>query len=130
MTTRTTAWAGIDIGKTHHWICAVDADGRALASVKVANVEADIVAALARMTDLADQVVWAVDIVGAPSALILALLAQAGSPVFYASGRVVNTMSAAYTGEGKTDAKDAYVIAETLRLRRDRGYQVVCVNAS
>ena len=47
MTTRTTAWAGIDIGKTHHWICAVDADGRALASVKVANVEADIVAALA-----------------------------------------------------------------------------------
>src|SRR5215217_4469775 len=30
VTTRTTAWAGIDIGKTHHWICAVDADGRAL----------------------------------------------------------------------------------------------------
>ena len=39
MTTRTTAWAGIDIGKTHHWICAVDA-GRALVSVKVANIEA------------------------------------------------------------------------------------------
>ena len=119
VTTRTTAWAGIDIGKTHHWICAVDADGRALVSVKVANVEADIVAALATVTDLADQVVWAVDILGAPSALILALLGQAESRVFYASGRVVNTMSAAYTGEGKTDAKDAYVIAETLRLRRD-----------
>ena len=28
-------------------------------------------------------------------------------------------MSAAYTGEGKTDTKDTYVIAETLRLRRD-----------
>ena len=28
-------------------------------------------------------------------------------------GRVVAAMSAAYTGEGKTDAKDAYVIAET-----------------
>jgi hypothetical protein len=27
---------------------------------------------------------------------------SSGSPVFYASGRVVNTMSAAYTGEGKT----------------------------
>ena len=72
VTTRTTAWAGIDIGKTHHWICAVDGDGRALVSVKVANVEADLVAALATVTDLADQVVWAVDIVGAPSALILA----------------------------------------------------------
>ena len=28
-------------------------------------------------------------------------------------------MSAACTGEGKTDAKDVYVIAETRRLRRD-----------
>jgi Transposase len=65
--------------QTHHWICAVDADGRTLVSVKVPNVEADLVAALAKVTDLADQVVWAVDIVGAPSALVLALLARAGA---------------------------------------------------
>jgi hypothetical protein len=32
--------------------------------------------------------------------------------VVYTSGQVVNTMRAAYTGEDKTDAKDAYVIAE------------------
>jgi transposase len=114
-----TAWAGIDIGKTHHWICAVNAEGRPLLSVKVANVEADLVSALAKVTALAIEVVWAVDIVGAPSALILALLARADSGVRYASGRVVNTMSTAFTGEGKTDAKDAYVIAETVRLRRD-----------
>lgn len=37
----------------------------------------------------------------------------------YASGRIVAAMSAAYAGEGKTDAKDAYVIAETAHLRRD-----------
>src|SRR5215213_4235281 len=119
MATRTTAWAGIDIGKTHHWICAVDADGRPLLSVKVANVEADLVAVLAKVNALADQVRWAVDILGAPSALILAVLSRAGSAVFYASGRVVNTMSTAFTGEGKTDAKHAYVIAQTVRLRRD-----------
>jgi hypothetical protein len=112
-------WAGIDIGKTSHWICAVDAEGRPLLSLKVANVEADLQAALAKVTDLAEEVVWAVDIVGAPSALILALLARAPAPVSYASGRVVNAMSGAFTGEGKTDAKDAYVIAETVRLRRD-----------
>ena len=34
-------------------------------------------------------------------------------------GQVVAAMSAAYTGEGETDAKDAHVIAETVRLRRD-----------
>jgi len=39
--------------------------------------------------------------------------------VRYASGRVVSVMSSAFTGEGKTDAKDAHVIAETARLRRD-----------
>lgn len=50
---------------------------------------------------------------------MLTLLAQAGQTVRYASGRVVAAMSAAYVGEGKTDAKDAYVIAETARLRRD-----------
>ena len=66
-----------------------------------------------------DTVVWAVDIIGAPSALLLALLARADQSVRYASGRVVAAMSAAYAGEGKTDAKDAYVIAETARLRRD-----------
>ncbi len=46
-------------------------------------------------------------------------MARAGQSVRYASGRVVAAMSAAYVGEGKTDAKDAYVIAETARLRGD-----------
>jgi hypothetical protein len=63
--------------QTHHWICAVDADGRALMSVKVANIEADLVAALATVSDLADQVVvWAVDIVGAD----LGLVGSSGRP--------------------------------------------------
>lgn len=116
---RDTAWVGIDIGKTHHWACVVDAKGKALLSVKVANDEAEIEALLAKTGSLAMELIWAVDIIGAPSALLLALLARAGQSVRYASGRVVAAMSAAYAGEGKTDAKDAYVIAETARLRRD-----------
>lgn len=116
---RDNAWVGIDVGKTHHWVCAVDADGKTLLSVKVANDEAGIVSLIAAVTALTQQLTWAVDIIGAPSALLLALLAQAGQPVRYASGRVVAAMSAAYVGEGKTDAKDARVIAETARLRRD-----------
>ncbi len=116
---REMAWVGIDIGKTHHWMCALDADGTVLLSVKVANDEAELLALIATIGEFADELVWAVDIVGAPSALVLALLAQAGHSVRYASGRVVAAMSNAYTGEGKTDAKDAYVIAETTRIRRD-----------
>jgi hypothetical protein len=116
---RLMAWVGVDIGKTHHWICALNGDGRTLLSVKAANDETELVALISAVSALAAQRVWAVDIIGAPSALFLALLAQAGEPVRYASGRVVAAMSNAYTGEGKTDAKDAYVIAETARIRRD-----------
>jgi transposase len=112
------AWAGIDVGKRHHWVCVADRDGRQLLSVKVANDEAEIAAAIGSVTRLAGKVTWAVDIVGAPSALLLALLSQAGQPVRYASGRLVAAMSGAYPGEGKTDPKDAFVIAETARLRR------------
>jgi len=119
MATSGRAWAGIDIGKTHHWVCVLDADGAVLLSRKLANDETEIVSLITTVTELAEQLVWAVDIVGAPSALILALLARAGQSVRYASGRVVAAMSAAYAGEGKTDAKDAFVIAETARIRRD-----------
>ncbi len=116
---RDMAWVGIDVGKTHHWVCVVDADGRVLLSAKIANDEAEIVALLAEVACLAARLIWAVDIIGAPSAMLLALLVRAGQSVRYASGRVVSAMSTAYAGEGKTDAKDAYVIAETARLRRD-----------
>jgi transposase len=119
MTKADKAWAGIDIGKTHHWVCVLDADGAVLLSEKLANDESKIVTLITTVTGLAEQLVWAVDIVGSPSALILALLARAKQSVRYASGRVVAAMSAAYVGEGKTDAKDAYVIAETARIRRD-----------
>jgi transposase len=119
MTVLETAWAGVDVGKTHHWVCVLDAEGNRLLSTKVANDQSDITAVISTVADLADQIVWAIDIVGAPSAMLLALLIKAGQSVRYASGRVVAAMSAAYTGEGKTDTKDAYVIAETARIRRD-----------
>lgn len=114
-----TVWAGIDVGKTHHWVCVLDSDGNKRASMKVANDQSDITEMIAKVAALANRVVWAIDIIGAPSAMLLALLIRAGQSVRYASGRVVAAMSAAYTGEGKTDAKDAYVIAETARIRRD-----------
>jgi transposase len=112
-------WVGIDIGKTHHWVCVVDPEGGQVLSVKIGNDEAEIIALVARVQGLARHVSWAVDIIGAPSALLLTLLAQAGQSVRYASGRMIAAMSAAFAGEGKTDAKDAYVIAQTARMRRD-----------
>lgn len=92
---------GIDVGKAHHWACVVDAEGAVLRSVKIANDESEILGFVAMAGTLARQLVWAVDIIGAPSALLLALLAYSGQPAHYASGRVVAAMSAAYAGEGR-----------------------------
>jgi len=117
--TEAVAWVGVDVGKAHHWVCALGTDGRQLLSAKVANDETEILEVIATIGALADQAVWAVDIIGAPSAMMLALLAQAGLSVRYVPGRVVAAMASAYSGEGKTDAKDAHVIADTARLRRD-----------
>ncbi|MFE0739479.1 IS110 family transposase, partial [Streptomyces sp. NPDC058855] len=83
------------------------------------NDESAVLAALREILDLADEVHWAVDISGTSSALLLALLAAHGQQAVYVPGRTVNRMSGAYRGEGKTDARDAYVIAETARHRND-----------
>ncbi|MER6086409.1 IS110 family transposase [Streptomyces sp. NPDC001833] len=113
------AWVGIDAGKGHHWATVVDGTGATLWSKKIDNDESAILAALGGILDLADEVHWAVDICGTASALLLALLAAHGQQAVYVPGRTVNRMSGAYRGEAKTDARDAYVIAETARHRRD-----------
>ena len=112
-------WAGIDAGKTHHWITVVDAHGSTIWSQKVDNDEDAILDALGHILTLAATVHWAVDIHGTASALLLALLAAHGQQAVYVPGRTVNRMAGAYRGEAKTDARDAYVIAETSRHRRD-----------
>lgn len=114
-----TAWAGIDVGKGHHWLCLIDDAGTTLWSTKVVNDETVILDAIAGVLARAEDVVWGVDVTGTMSGLLLALLAAHAQRVRYVPGRTVNQMAGAYRGEAKTDAKDAYVIAETLRHRGD-----------
>ncbi|MGW1365517.1 IS110 family transposase, partial [Streptomyces chartreusis] len=127
MSKRIQIWAGIDAGKGHHWAAVVDETGATLWSKKIENDESAILTALGGILDLADKVHWAVDISGTSSALLLALLAAHGQQAVYVPGRTVNRMSGAYRGEAKTDARDAYVIAETVRHRND--FAVIAVPA-
>ena len=39
-------WAGIDVGKGHHWVCLIDETGSTLWSSKVVNDEAAILDAI------------------------------------------------------------------------------------
>jgi transposase len=114
-------WAGIDSGKTHHHCVAVDAEGRTLLSRRVANGEPELLELLRAVAALTDggEVTWSIDMTGGEPALLLTMLVAHGQPVLHIPGRTVNRASDGYRGEGKTDARDAYVIADQARMRRD-----------
>jgi hypothetical protein len=66
------AWVGVDAGKQDHWAVVVDPDGTVLLSRRVANDEQAILELLAVAGELADGLVWAVDLARGYSALLLA----------------------------------------------------------
>lgn len=114
-------WAGIDAGKAHHHCVVIDADGNRLLSQRVPNDEPALLQLLAGVLEIADsdEVVWATDLNHGGPALLIALLIGHGQNILYIPGRTVHHASKIYRGEGKTDAKDAAVIADQARMRTD-----------
>jgi transposase len=112
-------WAGVDIGKEHHWVCVVDTAGAVVLSRKLANDEQPIRALIAEVDALGQpQVSWTVDLTMAYATLLLTVLTDAGKSVRYLTGRAVWQASTTYRGgEAKTDAKDARGIADQSRMR-------------
>jgi transposase len=111
-------WAGVDVGKEHHWVCVVDDIGAVVLSRKLVNDEQPIRALVAEVDGLAERVSWTVDLTTVYAALLLTVLADAGTSVRYLAGRQVWQASTAYRGgEAKTDAKDARIIADQSRMR-------------
>ncbi|MCO1618976.1 IS110 family transposase [Micromonospora sp. CPM1] len=109
-------WAGVDVGKTHHHVCVVDDDGTVVMSEKIPNDQQSISGIAGRLGKRRKPIRWAVDL---RAALLLAVLFDRGADVRYVSGTVTSRMAEAFHGERKTDAHDAYVIAQTLRMRGD-----------
>jgi hypothetical protein len=87
----------------------------------VANDEPDLLKLIGDVLDLSDgrTVTWALDMTGGEPALPIALLVNHGQALVYIPGVAVNRASDSYRGQGKTDARDARVIADQARMRRD-----------
>lgn len=68
-------WAGVDVGKGHHRVCLIDEAGTIVWSAKMVNDEGAILEAISAVLARAEVVVWAVDVTGTMSGLLLALLA-------------------------------------------------------
>src|SRR3954447_1188232 len=111
-------WAGVDVGKEHHWVVVVDDTGTVKLSRKLVNDEQPIRALVAEIDAMAERASWAVDLTTVYASLMLTVLADAGKSVRYLAGRAVWQASGTYRGgEAKTDAKDARVIADQSRMR-------------
>jgi transposase len=116
-------WDGVDAGKEHHHCVVIDAKGRRLLSRRVLNDEAVLSELLAQVLALADgeTVTWAIDLNSGGAALLIAVLAAAEQTLRYIPGRMVASATGMYRGQGKTDAKDAAIIADQARIRTDLG---------
>ncbi len=114
-------WAGVDAGKADHYCVAIDAEGKSLLSRRDANDEAALLGLIDTVTALADggEITWAIDLNAGGAALLITLLIAAEQRLLYIPGRTVHHASGGYRGDGKTDAKDAAVIADQARMRRD-----------
>jgi transposase len=105
--------------QTDHHLVAVNANGHTVYCARVANDETAILTAINDINAVGHPVCWAVDLTTGLAALLLTLLWKRHAQVRYVSGTVAFHMAAAFAGENKTDARDATVIAHTIRMRPD-----------
>ncbi|WP_407698541.1 IS110 family RNA-guided transposase [Streptomyces cyaneochromogenes] len=111
----------MDIGKEHHHCVVINERGERLLSRRVLNDETALLELIRDVLDIDRDVLWAIDINHGVAALVIGLLLNHDQPMAYLTGRAVHHASGTYRGEGKTDAKDALVIADQARMRRDLG---------
>ena len=114
-------WAGIDSGKSAHHCVVIDQDGQMLLSQRVENDETVLLELIAEVAVIADhrQIVWATDLNSGGAALLISLLINHRQQLLYIPGRIVHHAAETYRGDGKTDAKDARIIADQARMRTD-----------
>lgn len=112
-------WIGLDVGKEFHHAVVLNDAGDVLVDRRVANSEADLV----KVLDTAGEhgvVGLVIDQPGSIAQLALALAREREVPVAYIPGLVMRRAADLYPGDAKTDRRDAYVIADTARTRRDQ----------
>jgi transposase len=114
---------GIDVAKDFHWVHAVDRrDSEVLFSGHVDNTPAALAALVERLDALRERerLTVGIDVVGGIASLLCAMLIEAGIEVVHVSGLAVNRAREGTSGgEHKSDPRDAAVIADQVRHRRD-----------
>lgn len=105
---------GLDVGKETHHAVALRRDGEKLYDKALPNTEAGIVQVLEQLTVHGPALVI-VDQPATIGALPVAVAQARGVLVGYLPGLTMRRVADLHPGEAKTDARDAFIIAETAR---------------
>lgn len=107
-------WCGLDVGKQAHHACALDAAGRRVFDKPLPQDQKRLEELFTRLEGLGQMLVI-VDQPNTIGALPIAVARSMGITVAYLPGLAMRRAADLYPGNVKTDARDAFVIAETAR---------------
>lgn len=106
---------GIDVGKTDHHATAVNHDGQIVHDKPLPQSEPKIQELLNELAAKHGELLVVVDQPKTIGALVIAVAQHLGIQVAYLPGLTMRRVADLHPGQAKTDARDAYIIAETAR---------------
>lgn len=109
---------GIDVGKSTHYGVAIDASGAVLRQWRISNDEPSLQRAVSWAKQRNAAVI--VDQLGGLATLLLRLCWDHAVPTAYLHGTAMAHARDFYAGEGKSDPKDAFVLADVARAHPTR----------
>ena len=114
MDTRFAVVIGLDVGKTAHHACALDPDGNKLFDKPLPQDETKLRELFTQLQNHGE-VLMVVDQPNTIGALPIAVARDSGCAVAYLPGLAMRKAADLYPGRSKTDARDAFIIADTAR---------------
>ncbi|MFE4695315.1 IS110 family transposase [Streptomyces sp. NPDC056749] len=108
-------YLGLDVGKGEHHATAVTPAGKKAFDKRLPNTEPKLRELFAKLQAKHGTVLVVVDQPASIGALPLAVARDMGCPVAYLPGLTMRRIADLYPGEAKTDARDAFIIADAAR---------------
>nr|WP_189299689.1 IS110 family transposase [Streptomyces albospinus] len=108
-------YLGVDVGKGEHHATALTPAGKRVFDKRLPNTEPKLREVFAKLQAKHGTVLVVVDQPASIGALPLAVARDTGCSVAYLPGLTMRRIADLYTGEAKTDARDAAIIADAAR---------------
>jgi hypothetical protein len=115
MNTEYDVWLGLDVGKTSHHGCGLDPAGERVYDHELPQDEAALQDVITSLQDGHGRVLVIVDQPNTIGALPVAVARDCGADIAYLPGLAMRKAADLYPGQAKTDARDAFIIADTAR---------------